>query len=58
MSECIRHYSSERSELAKMYPGKKWAEKVLKMSDAQVHATLVSIFQRKETQKLNAGRKT
>ena len=46
-----RHYSSERSELAKMYPGKKWTDKVIAMSDAQVHATLISIKQRREKEK-------
>ncbi len=51
MSETDRHYSSERCELAKMYPGKKWTDKVIAMSDAQVHATLVSIRQRKEKEK-------
>ena len=48
----IRHWTSERDELAKMYPGKKWVEKVKNMSDAQVHAALVSIRQRKEKQKV------
>ena len=52
MSE--RHYSAERTELAKMYPGKKWTDKVIAMSDAQVHATLVSIRQRKEKER-NGG---
>ena len=46
MSE--RHYTAERAELAKAYPGKKWVDKVMNMSDAQVHATLVSIRKRKE----------
>lgn len=46
-----RHYTSERSELAKMYPGKKWADKVIAMSDAQVHATLISIKQKREKEK-------
>lgn len=47
----IRHWTSERAELTKLYPGKKWAEKVKNMSDAQVHATFVSIMQRREKQK-------
>lgn len=46
-----RHFTAERAELAKAYPGKKWVEKVKNMSDAKVHATLVSIRQRKEKQK-------
>ena len=48
-----RHYSAEREQLAKAYPGRKWAEKVLKMSDAQVHATWIDILKRKE--KKNKG---
>ena len=43
-----RHYSTERAELAKMYPGPKWMKKVEQMSDAQVHATFVSIRNRRE----------
>ena len=43
-----RHYTAERAELAKVYPGKKWVDKVMNMSDAQVHETLVSIRKRKE----------
>ncbi len=50
MSES-RHYSAERTELRKMYPGKGWEDKVMKMSDAQVHATLISIKQRREKEK-------
>ena len=46
-----RHYSQERVELAKMYPGDNWAKKVMKMSDQQVYATLVSIRNRREKQK-------
>ena len=46
-----RHYTAERCELAKMYPGKGWERKVMKMPDDQVHATLVSIRQRKEKEK-------
>lgn len=42
------HYTAERSELAKAYPGKKWVEKVAKMPDSQVHTVLVSIRNRKE----------
>ena len=44
----IRHYSQERVEVGKAYPGKKWAKKVLEMSDAQVHEIYVSIMRRKE----------
>lgn len=47
MSE-MRHWSAERSELAKAYPGKKWYKKVLEMSDAQVHATYISVRNRLE----------
>ena len=43
-----RHFTPERAELAKAYPGKKWVEKVKNMSDAQVLATLSSIRRRKE----------
>lgn len=43
-----RHWTQERSELAKMYPGQKWYKKVLEMSDEQVHATFVSIRNRRE----------
>lgn len=50
MSES-RHYTAERSELVKMYPGKGWEKKVINMSDAQVHATLISIKQRREKEK-------
>lgn len=50
MSE-IRHWSSERSELAKAYPGKKWYKKVLEMSDEQVHAAYISVRNRKESGK-------
>lgn len=46
MSE--RHESAQRCELAKMYPGKKWAEKVKNMSDAQVYRVFVSIRNRRE----------
>lgn len=46
-----RHYTVERSELAKVYPGKKWVDKVMKMSDQQVHEVLVSIRNRKEKEK-------
>lgn len=41
-----RHYTQERVEVAKAYPGKKWAQKVLGMSDAQVHEIYVSIMNR------------
>ena len=50
MSE--RHWSAERAELAKMYPGKKWTDKVIKMDDYQVHQTLISIRNRREREKL------
>ena len=43
-----RHYTQERCELAKCYPGKGWLKKVSQMSDAQVHEVLVSIRTRKE----------
>lgn len=46
-----RHWSPERSELAKAYPGKKWAKKVLEMSDEQVHATWISVRNRLEKKK-------
>ena len=46
-----RHWSAERCEVASAYPGKKWREKVLNMSDAQVHATYISIRNRKESGK-------
>lgn len=42
------HYSQDRCELIKMYPGDNWAKKVMKMSDQQVYATLVSIRNRRE----------
>ena len=48
MSE--RHYTAEREELAKAYPGDKWKRKVLNMSDAQVHAAIVDIRKRREKQ--------
>ena len=48
-----RHWSPERSELFKAYPGKKWQDKVYNMSDAQVYATLVSIRQRREKSRDN-----
>ena len=47
-----RHYTPERCELAKMYPGKKWVKKVSEMSDAQVHAVFVSVRNRKEKEKI------
>ena len=50
MSES-RHWSPERSELAKAYPGKKWAKKVLEMSDEQVHAAWISVRNRLEKKK-------
>ena len=43
-----RHWSTERSELAKAYPGQKWAKKVLEMSDKQVHAAYISVKNRRE----------
>ena len=43
-----RTWSAERAELAKMYPGKKWEQKVLGMSDEQVHQTLIHIRNSKE----------
>jgi len=51
-----RHYTSERVELSKAYPGDNWKKKVLGMSDAQVHEALVSIRNRREKQaKKSAG---
>lgn len=47
-----RHFTAERAELAKCYPGKKWTEKVMRMSDAQVHETLINIRKRKEKEKV------
>ena len=49
MSE--RHFSAERTELAKMYPGNGWIKKVMNMSDEQVHAAYISIRSRKEKKK-------
>lgn len=49
MSE--RHYTAEREELAKAYPGDNWKKKVLAMSDAQVHAAIVDIRKRREKKK-------
>ena len=48
-----RHWSAERCELAKAYPGKKWEKKVLEMSDEQAHAAYVSIRNRKERKREN-----
>lgn len=45
------HYSQERCELAKCYPGKGWLKKVEKMPDQQVHQVLVSIRNRQEKRK-------
>ena len=50
-----RHYSQERCELIKMYPGDNWAKKVMNMSDQQVYATLVSIRNRREKEKVLRG---
>ena len=47
-----RHWSSERCELAKFYPGKKWQKKVLEMSDEQVHAVFISVRNRREKEKV------
>ena len=47
MSE-VRHWTPERSELAKAYPGQKWYKKVLEMSDEQVHAVYISVKNRRE----------
>lgn len=46
-----RHWTPERSELAKAYPGKKWYKKVLEMSDEQVHAAYISVRNRLEKTK-------
>ena len=43
-----RHWTTERSELAKAYPGRKWYKKVLEMSDEQVHAVYINFLNRKE----------
>ena len=45
------HYSQERVEVAKAYPGKKWTQKVMNMSDEQVHEIFVSIQFRREVKK-------
>lgn len=50
-----RHYTAEREELAKAYPGENWKKKVLNMSDAQVHEALVSIRNRREKQAKNSA---
>lgn len=47
-----RHWTAERCELAKMYPGQKWYRKVLEMSDVQVHAAYISARNRKEKEKV------
>ena len=52
--ETDRHYTAEREEVAKAYPGKKWAQKVLAMNDAQVHEIYVSILKRKEKKEKSA----
>lgn len=46
-----RHWTPERAELARIYPGIKWRKKVTEMSDEQVHAVLTSIRNRKEKKK-------
>lgn len=50
MSE-VRHYSQERCEVAKAYPGKKWTQKVIQMSDAQIHEIYVNLLKKKEKEK-------
>ena len=49
MSE--RHFSVERTVVANAHPGKRWLEKVLQMSDEQIHAIYVSIMQKKEKER-------
>ena len=46
-----RHWSQERCVVAKAYPGKKWTQKVLEMSDEQVHEIYVSIMFRMENER-------
>lgn len=48
MADCDRHYSADREALAKAYPGKKWRDKVLKMSDAQVFVALANVRRKNE----------
>lgn len=43
-----RHYTQERVQVAKAYPGKKWAAKVLEMSDGQVHQIWIELQKKKE----------
>ena len=52
-----RHFTTERAELSRCYPGKKWVEKVSKMSDAQVHEVYMSILRRKERSKNDESQK-
>ena len=51
MADGDRHWTAERVALTEMYPGKKWAQKVMKMNDQQVHEVLVNIRKRREKQK-------
>ena len=39
-------YSQERINVMRAYPGKKWAQKVMQMSDGQVHEIWVSLQNR------------
>lgn len=45
------HYSQERIVVGNAYPGKKWVQKVMAMSDEQVHEIYVSIMFRRENEK-------
>lgn len=49
-----RHYTQERVNLAKAYPGKGWQKKVMNMSDAQVHAAWLDVQKRREKKEKNA----
>lgn len=44
------HYSQERVVVGQAYPGKKWVQKVMAMSDEQVHEIYVSIMFRRENE--------
>lgn len=49
-----RHWTPERSELIKAYPGRKWYKKVLEMDDQQVHEAWISVRNRLEKKKKSA----
>ncbi len=42
------YWSEERYAVAKAYPGKKWMEKVARMTKEQVHEIYVSLQERKK----------